>query len=84
MTKYFKTFEELKVHLVIGEEHKDFYDLVVNDIDKAMEYARSSRFSRNPLSNIMDYQQREHYLNFDDFLDLLVCMREGKNRKNGE
>ncbi len=74
MPKYFKTFEELKVAITIGElGNKDFYDMVVNDFDKAEEMAVRSAFGRNPATNLMLFEKRTeqttHILTFDDFLE---------------
>lgn len=74
MSKYYKSFEELKLALVSHDGNP--VDLIDNDEDATEDYSRRSRFGRNPESNVSEFQQKQHSnFNYDDWLIVVVCSK---------
>ena len=71
MGKYFKSFEDMKSEFVtVDGELKDVID---DDKNAQEDYSRRSRFGRNPESNVMDFERRNWYGTYDDYIEIVVC-----------
>lgn len=73
MSKYFKTFEELKLEFI--GSNGEIVDLINDDKDAQEDYSRRSRFGRNPEANAMDYERRNWIGTYDDYLSIVVCSK---------
>ena len=77
MGKYYKSFEELKLAFVSKKLGEDgvVIDVIDDDKDAAEDYSRRSRFGRNPESNLIEFQRRQHdHLKFDDYIEVYICL----------
>jgi len=71
MSKYYKSFEELKLAITFADGEP--VDLIDDDKDATEDYSRRSRFGRNPENNVIEYQRRAHdHTNFDDFCVIII------------
>ncbi len=62
MGKYLKSFEDLKTEFI--RVNGESVDLLNDNEDVAIEFGKRSRFGRNPMSNILEYENRRTSFSF--------------------